>query len=81
MVKAFVYSDGIVGCVGDGLSNGSQGAARLRLVLEELDPSLKWHSTSPSNLIAKVNGDHASLVRRLHERIFECENEPSLQGV
>jgi aspartate kinase len=82
IVKAIVYSDGIVGCVGDGLSNGSQGAARVRLVLKELDPSLRWHSTSPSNLIAEVNGNEvASLVRRLHERIFECENEPSLQSV
>jgi aspartate kinase len=80
IVKAIVHHGGIVGCVGDGLSNGTQGAARLRRVLAEINPSLKWHSTSPSNLIAEVNVDQvASLVRRLHERIFA--DKPSLQGV
>ena len=70
-VKAIAHREGVVACVGDGLSNGSLGAASVRRVLREIDPALKWQSTSPSNLITIVEPDQAQeLVKRLHERIF-----------
>lgn len=80
IVKAIAHrvnsEHGIVACVGDGLSNGSQGAAGVRRVLEEIEPSLKWQSTSPSNLLTIVNREQVpSLVKRLHERIFESESQ------
>lgn len=84
VVKAIAHrvnsEHGIVACVGDGLSNGTAGAAELRLVLEQLDPSLKWQSTSPSNLLTIVNREQVpELVKRLHERIFEQEFQVQLK--
>ena len=77
-VKAIVHRDGVVACVGDGLSNGTPGAARVRCLLQEVEPSLRWQSSSPSNLIVSVERDNVvPLVRRLHERIFEHEDRPS----
>ena len=78
IVKAIAHrvnsEHGIVACVGDGLSNGAAGAAAVRRAIEEMDPVLKWQSTSPSNLLTIVNRDDVpSLVKRLHERIFEGE--------
>jgi aspartate kinase len=71
-VKAIVNLDGLVACVGDGLGNGTQGAARVRRILHEMDPSLRWRSTADSNLIANVDhGQSPSLVKRLHARLFE----------
>lgn len=75
IVKAIAHSARVVACVGDGLSNGMQGAARVRQVLREMDPTLKWQSTSASNLITVVDPDDvAMLVRRLHERLFETQS-------
>ena len=75
IVKAIAHSARVVACVGDGLSNGTQGAARVRQVLREMDPSLKWQSTSASNLITIVEADGVpTLVRRLHERLFESQS-------
>jgi aspartate kinase len=75
IVKAIAHSARVVACVGDGLSNGTQGAARVRQVLREMDPTLKWQSTSASNLITIVDPDGvATLVRRLHERLFESQS-------
>lgn len=76
VVKAIAHrvnsEHGIVACVGDGLSNGAPGAAEIRRLLSEIDPLLKWQSTSPSNLLTIVNLDEVpALVKRLHEQIFE----------
>ena len=62
----------IVGCVGDGLGNGSHGGADMMGVLRTIDPSLTWQGISNNNLIAIVDGDQVgSIVRRLHQGIFE----------
>lgn len=62
----------VVGCVGDGLSNGNHAASRVRSLLREIDPGLKWESTASSNLVASVDNDQVGLVvRRIHERLFE----------
>jgi aspartate kinase len=78
IVKAIAHrvnsEHGIVACVGDGLSNGAAEAAAVRGMIEEMDPLLKWQSTSPSNLLTIVNRDDVpALVKRLHERIFDRE--------
>lgn len=60
----------IVGCVGDGLQNGG-GTATTEL-LRGIDPAIDWQSTSANNLVAVVDKDSVeTLVRQLHERIFE----------
>lgn len=57
----------VVGCVGDGLSNGSAAAELVRRV----DPSLEWKSTAACNLIATVERERVpEIVRRVHERLF-----------
>ena len=62
----------VIGCVGDGLSNGSQGAAEVRRRLREIEPTLKWESTARSNLVTTVARDRVSdIVRRVHARFFE----------
>lgn len=71
VVKAIAHrmnnTHAVVGCVGDGLNNGSSGAASVR----KIDPSLEWKSTAPSNLIATVERDRVpEIVRQIHERIF-----------
>ena len=76
LVKAIAHQvngqHAVVGCVGDGLSNGSNGAAKVRRLLQEIDPKLKWESTAASNLVATVDRDHvAEVVNRLHQRLFE----------
>ena len=76
LVKAIAHGvnskHAIVGCVGDGLSNGSQGAAKVRRLLQEIDPKLKWESTATSNLVATVDRDQvAVVVKRIHQRLFE----------
>jgi aspartate kinase len=81
LVKAIAHrvnsEHGIVACVGDGLSNGAPGAAQVRHLLEQLDPLLKWQTTSPSNLLTIVNREQVpQLVKRLHERIFEPQVAP-----
>lgn len=74
IVKAIAHLDGTVACVGDGLSNGSIGAASVRRALNEVDPALTWENTSKSCLITRMEADRApALVKRLHERIFERE--------
>lgn len=61
----------IVGCVGDGLQNGGGGTATTEL-LRGIDPSVNWQSTAANNLVAVVEKDSVeTLVRQLHERIFE----------
>jgi len=75
-VKAIAHQieseHGVIACVGDGLSNGSRGAAKVRRLLQEIEPALKWESTAASNLVATVERDQvASTVRRIHQRLFE----------
>lgn len=75
-VKAIAHQletgHGVIACVGDGLSNGSQGAAKVRRLLQEVEPALKWESTAAGNLVATVARDQVlTIVRRLHERLFE----------
>jgi aspartate kinase len=64
VVKAIAHhfnsEHAIVGCVGDGLSDGSRNAASVRRVLNEIDSAVTWRSTSPSNLVAIVNRDGCS---------------------
>ena len=80
-VKAIAHRDRVVACVGDGLSNGSLGAASVRRVLREVDPALTWQSTSASNLITTVEAEDApELVKRLHERIFEMRKGATALG-
>jgi len=79
VVKAIAHrvnnEDAIVACVGDGLSNGTQGAAEVRRVLREIDPSLTWRSSAGSNLVTTVDRDQVStIVRRMHERLFEQDH-------
>jgi aspartate kinase len=71
VVKAIAHrmneTHGVVGCVGDGLSNGSAGAVSI----QQIDPSLEWKSTAPSNLITTVERERVpEIVRRIHERMF-----------
>src|SRR6185369_12226602 len=71
VVKAIAHrmnrTHAVVGCVGDGLSNGSAGAALVR----EVDPSLEWKSTATCNLVTTVERERVpGIVRRVHERIF-----------
>jgi aspartate kinase len=62
----------IVGCVGDGLQNGG-GIATTEL-LRGIDPAVNWQSTSANNLVAVVDKESVeTLVKQLHERIFERE--------
>lgn len=76
LVKAIAHcldgKNAIVACVGEGLSNGTPGAARVRQVLREIDPALTWQSTAACNLLATVGRDQVStLLKRMHEQIFE----------
>ncbi|HET7286706.1 MAG TPA: hypothetical protein VFI71_04520, partial [Pyrinomonadaceae bacterium] len=76
LVKAIAHrvnsKHAVVGCVGDGLSNGSEHAAKVRRVLQEIEPALKWESTALSNLVTTVERDQvATLVRRVHQRLFD----------
>ncbi len=71
IVKAIAHrmngTHAVIGCVGDGLSNGSAGAALVR----EVDLSLEWKSTAPSNLVATVERERVpEIVRLIHERLF-----------
>ena len=75
VVKAIAHrmngTHAVVGCVGDGLSNGSAGAARVRDVLREIDPSLEWKSTAASNLVATVERERVpEIVRRVHQQLL-----------
>ena len=76
LIKAIAHrlnrTHAVVGCVGDGLSNGSPGAAEVRRVLSEIDPALQWESTASSNLVTNVASEKVSdVVRQLHARFFE----------
>ncbi|MEN3329455.1 MAG: aspartate kinase [Acidobacteriota bacterium] len=71
VVKAIAHrmngTHAVVGCVGDGLSNGSAGAVLVR----QVDSSLEWKSTAPSNLVATVERERLpEIVRQIHERLF-----------
>ena len=71
VVKAIAHrmngTHAVVGCVGDGLSNGSAGAALVR----QVDSSLEWKSTAPSNLVATVERERVpEIVRQVHDRLF-----------
>jgi aspartate kinase len=73
VVKAIAHrmnaTHAVVGCVGDGLSNG--GAAMVQRVLREIDPGLEWESTAACNLVASVERDRVPrIVRLIHERFF-----------
>jgi aspartate kinase len=76
IVKAIAHrmngTHAVVGCVGEGLSNGNAGAAVVRRVLREVDSSIEWHSTAASNLVATVARERVpAIVRRIHERLFD----------
>ena len=80
IVKAIAHrlngTQAVVGCVGDGLSNG--GAASLRQTLREVDPLLEWQSTAACNLVATVEREHVPvLVKQIHERIFFKASQPT----
>ena len=71
VVKAIAHrmngTHAVVGCVGDGLSNGSAGAALVR----DVDPSLEWNSTAACNLVTTVERERVpGIVRQIHERLF-----------
>lgn len=71
VVKAIAHrmngTQAVVGCVGDGLSNGSSGAVLVR----QVDSSLEWESTAPSNLVATVERDRVpEVVRQIHDQLF-----------
>lgn len=62
----------IIGCVGDGLTNGMGEATDMADLLRQIDPSLNWQRISNNNLIAIVAADQVGpIVRRLHQGIFE----------
>lgn len=62
----------IIGCVGDGLTNGGTDGTNMVGLLRRIDPSLTWQGISNNNLIAIVDGDQVGpIVRRLHQGIFE----------
>lgn len=62
----------IIGCVGDGLTNGVSDGKDIVDLLRQIDPSLSWQGISNNNLIAIVDEDRVgSIVTRLHEGIFE----------
>ena len=80
VVKAIAHrmngTHAVVGCVGEGLSNGSAGAASVR----QIDPSIEWKSTAPSNLVATVERDRVpQIVRQVHERIFSHKKAQKTQ--
>lgn len=59
----------IISCVGEGLQSAREVAEK---ILQDIDPSLAWQSTSTNNLISVVDGDSVGpVVRRLHQGIFE----------
>ena len=62
----------VVGCIGVGL-HGSAGDARdVFCRLREIDPLLRWQSTSEVNLISTVPSASADgLIRDLHHAFFE----------
>jgi aspartate kinase len=71
VVKAIAHrmnrTHAVVGCVGDGLSNGSAGAALVR----QVDSSLEWKSTAACNLVATVERERVpEIVRQIHDRLF-----------
>ncbi len=71
VVKAIAHrmngTHAVVACVGDGLSNGSAVAVLVR----QVDSSLEWKSTAPSNLVATVERERLpEIVRQIHERLF-----------
>ncbi|HET6974552.1 MAG TPA: hypothetical protein VFH96_11035, partial [Pyrinomonadaceae bacterium] len=71
VVKAIAHrmnaTHALVGCVGDGLNNGSASAAAVR----QVDPTLEWKSTAPSNLVATVERERVpEIVRQIHDRLF-----------
>jgi aspartate kinase len=62
----------VIGCVGDGLTNGVSNDTDMVAKLRQIDPSLDWQGISNNNLIAIVAEDHVgSIVGRLHQGIFE----------
>jgi aspartate kinase len=81
IVKAIAHlmngTHAVVGCVGDGLSNGSAGAALVR----EVDPSLEWKSTATCNLVTTVQRERVpGIVRQVHERIFSHKKAQTTQN-
>jgi aspartate kinase len=84
IVKAIAHrmngTHAVVGCVGDGLSNGSAGAALVRQVLREVDPSVEWKSTAACNLVTSVERERVpEIVRQIHERIFSHKKAQKTQ--
>lgn len=65
----------IITCIGEGLKSSAAGAAN---ILRAIDPSLNWQSTSEINLVSVIDEDTVgSVVRRLHQEIFENDPQQS----
>jgi len=62
----------VVGCIGVGLHESAGDAGDVFCQLREVDPLLKWQSTSEINLISTVPlASAGSLIRNLHHAFFE----------
>lgn len=62
----------VVGCIGVGLHESAGDAGDLFCQLREIDPLLRWQSTSDVNLISTVPlASAGSLIRNLHHAFFE----------
>jgi aspartokinase len=64
----------IISCVGEGIHNTRPDGSTVLKILNHIDPTILWQSTSDINLIAVVDKDNArSVLTRLHQEIFECD--------
>lgn len=62
----------IVGCIGVGLNESAGSARQVFEQLKEIDPRLRWQSTSEVNVISTVpSHSAASVIRDLHHAFFE----------
>jgi aspartate kinase len=62
----------VIGCIGIGLHESAGDARDVFCQLREVDPLLKWQSTSEVNLISTVPlASAGSLIRSLHHAFFE----------
>jgi aspartokinase len=62
----------VVGCIGVGLHGPAGDARDMLCQLREVDPLLRWQSTSEVNLISAVPlASAGNLIRNLHHAFFE----------
>jgi aspartate kinase len=63
----------MVSCVGEGLQR-EDSAENLRRTLSDIDPTLRWHSTSSLSLISMIDRNLVgSVVREIHQSLFTSE--------